>query len=149
MKFFKKKKPSQPQQAIVTAMVTELLQYAEFASTYGVDDPEQVKGANLTFIKGEELVEDDDNEEFQQHTYSAYIIDDDIREVRRYTRSQQNQQDISQSQIPPPMTDDDFSLPEDLVLPPEMSLDDPMIQEALLAQRHWERQQQHRDEGGR
>jgi hypothetical protein len=149
MKFFKKKKQPMPQPAIVT----ELFHIAEFARTYGVDDPEQVKDANLNFIQGIELVEDDDKERKQQHIHSAYILDDDIREVRQNARSQQNQQDISQSQIPPPMTDDDSSLPElseDFVLPPEISLNDPMIQEALLAQRLWERQrrrqQQQRDE---
>jgi hypothetical protein len=139
MKFFKKKKQPKPQQAIVT----ELLHIAEFARTYGVDDPEQVKDANLNFIKAVQLVEDDAEERNQEHTYSAYIVDDDIREVHRNARSQQNQQDISQSPTPPPMTDDDLSLPElleDLVLPPEISFDDPMIQEALLAQRQWDRQ---------
>eukprot|EP00980_Cylindrotheca_fusiformis_P020955 scaffold7970_cov118-Cylindrotheca_fusiformis.AAC.11 len=150
MKLFKNKKSRKAQ----PATVTELLYLTEIPLTFGIDDAEETKNANLNFIKAE-VVATDGEETIRQHTFSAFIIDDDIREVDRASPRMQgnrnNQRSASTSEIPQLVSDPggpESSL-QDIELPPELSLVDPIIQEAVLAQRQWElhrlRQRLHRN----
>ncbi|KAL3933037.1 MAG: hypothetical protein SGBAC_010571 [Bacillariaceae sp.] len=138
MKFFKKLRGEKP----AIAVVVDVLHVGTVQKTFAEDDAEQIKAANLLFIDAV-FVEPDGTEEYTQ---SAYILDESLRDAnhpRAIRRRQRQREGDAGGSIPYQMDDDsvgETSFPE-IEVPPDMDHNDPVLLEAILAQRQWERQQ--------
>lgn len=131
MNFFKKLREEKP----LAAIVVDILHIGEVQKTFAEDDAEQIKKANQTFIDAL-LV---DWEADQEHTQSAFILDDALREINHPSRHAGG---ANNRRISLQMSDDsDGEVLPDIELPPDFDPNDPVLLEAILAQRQWERQQ--------
>ncbi|CAJ1932856.1 unnamed protein product [Cylindrotheca closterium] len=132
MKFFKKPKPEK----LLEAIVLDVLHFGTGKKTYAEDDAEQIKAANLQFLDATP-VKWGENED---HTQSAFILDETIREVNHPLRRQQGDAGASNNiSLQMPDDSDGESYPE-MELPPDIDMSDPIMLEAIIAQREWERE---------